>query len=121
MPENEGKLSTSGEKQRVDGQMEKADLHNIIQQLEEQIRPRLSQHDELRLEAESSYSESVLIGSREAYLHAALMFLQIACSGSVPEAFDTKTIFNEESAVWPVAGYVTETDDEAQTLASSFR
>lgn len=100
--------------------MKKTELLKKVEQVEELLKVHVSSFEELRIEAESSFSEAVIIGSREAYVRGALAFLRIAVSNSGLEAVDVKPIYNELGAVWPVAAYVTETEEDAQVLAAEF-
>lgn len=100
--------------------MKKIDLLKLVDDLEDNLYEHLQSHEELRIESESSYSESVIVGSKNAYIRVSIAFLKFASLGSDANPLEIKSLFNECGAVWPVSAYVTDNDFDAQTLASDF-
>jgi hypothetical protein len=103
--------------QQVKGQMKENELLKKIEDLSKDLKNKFEANDELRIESETSYSESVIIGSRAAYARAGILLLKLATSDDTIND-EIKQIFNEFGAVWPVMAYITDHDHEAQEIAS---
>ena len=90
--------------------------------------------DELSIEFETSPDEAVVIGTRQAYINAAIRLLEIAgqtpaseCEQDEIQGVQTvcsnhiKHAFNEFGKVWPVAAYVAKDSDRVNKLISIFK
>jgi len=95
----------------------KAVIESVLQLLE----GIKGEHADLRIEAESSYDEAVFIGTHDAYLGVAILFLKIAISEeNDPVNMDVKDVFDDMAAVWPVSSFVLPTQEEVENLAIKF-
>ena len=94
--------------------------------------------DCLAVEVESDSAESVIIGTQDGYVAAAIRFLEIVLAAEVavssrieldideiegqPYLYtnDVKHAFNELSTVWPICAYVTDTKEQAERLRKHY-
>lgn len=100
----------------------------------DELRTICDSEDELSIEFEGSPDEAVVIGTRQAYVNAAIKLLEIASLSTEAEceadhiqnkdalvSNHIKFAFNEFGATWPVAAYLEENCKEANELISSFK
>jgi len=89
--------------------------------------------DELTIKFESSPEEAAIIGTKQAYINAAIKLLEIAnssqeCqldtdiieSSEVRYTNSIKQVFSEHGMVWPIVAYVTSSNNETSEVSKYF-
>lgn len=110
--------------------IQQIDMNEIIDNLKALFD---SDHD-LSIEFDSSPDEAVVIGTKQAYINAAIKLLEIAEQSLVADcekevitgvhavaSNHVKYVFNEFGDVWPIAAYVAKDIEHAKKLISIFK
>jgi hypothetical protein len=100
-------------------------MESIIKELE-----RLSNGDELFMQYQITPGEATIVGTKKAYINAALKLLKIADALPEEALFEDeietitvkctnsiKHVFNETGDVWPIASYLVKNNNQARLLA----